>query len=800
MPRIPFVTNLEDDELFYSYLMRLAKLNGYDNIILFYKTYILNDLDKRIDKVPYDIHEDLYKFHKSLCLEDDSLAIQLYLKTSIFPGIAPFLPKLALSNYIGSLSPFKNTTKLFKTPHRIISKLNYCPLCMSEEQKRLGYFYYHRAHQMPGVTVCHKHNTILNTYVGKANEEFSLPLQYDENTSYKRSYDYAIFCKDFLDANIQVNTSSLLQIIHNRYKELGYTESKQLDLDMKEYLDLVDLLPSKFIDRNFSSATYVNMNTCLTLLLFLFKDVKTLLTYINTDIDYVLEQDFFYMINDKYDLISDYNENLVILKCLSCKTPFLSTPFRITSGWGCPCCDSKLGDEKLFKRLFDIESAGEYTLLSDFKGLESEIEVKHEPCNKTYKINVNEFLNEHRKCKCTCKVNYDIIAKKIASTGEFKLQHFTSVNEPISVYHNKCNNLSSTYYNRFIKHFYCPNCNNIDMTKWTFINEMHDLVGDNYTLVGEYIDINTKVTIKHNTCEHTNTYIPKQFLNGMRCNKCKPLINKKDFIKLIFETSNGKYICEKYENKYCVHIKNIKTNEIITLTTDKTLQELLRPTPSPILPIDKRDLSIITTQVKKDTVLDYIHIFYKENELIFLEDIKIKNISYSTLKKSMETLVEKNILKTINLGIYAYPHAIFKAEDIVIAKYIKRKDKIIGYLAGCSLAYELGLRKERPNKIEIITNKESQTHGRNRTYQGIPLKIHGARVEITNDNHIILATLTFIMSYKQRNYIDRGDVYSTLYNWLQNNNITLNDFEPYYQYYAPWSKNLIETIYREGGK
>ena len=115
MPQMPFVTTLENDELLYSYLMRLAKFNGFDNISLFYKTYILNDLDTRVDKVPYDIHEDLYKFHKALCLEDDSLAVEFYLKTSIFPGIAPFLSKSTLSNYIGSLSPYKKTTKLFNT-------------------------------------------------------------------------------------------------------------------------------------------------------------------------------------------------------------------------------------------------------------------------------------------------------------------------------------------------------------------------------------------------------------------------------------------------------------------------------------------------------------------------------------------------------------------------------------------------------------------------------------------------------------------------------------------------------------
>ncbi len=800
MPQMPFVTTLENDELLYSYLMRLAKFNGFDNISLFYKTYILNDLDTRVDKVPYDIHEDLYKFHKALCLENDSFALEFYLKTSIFPGIAPFLSKSTLSNYIGSLSPYKKTTKLFNTPHHIITKLHYCPLCMKEEHDKLAYFYYHRAHHMPGVTVCYKHNVNLNIYTGKASEEFSMPLQYEELISYKKSYEYAIFCKDFLNANIQINAPSLVQIIHKKYKELGYADSKQLDLDMEEYLDLVELKPSKFINRNYASTNYLNMTTCLVLLLFLFKDIKALQSYINTQIDHALEQDFFNMINNKYDIISTYNENLVILKCQTCETPFLSTPFRITSGWGCPCCDNKLDDKALFNRLFDIESSGEYTLLSEFNGLESEVEVRHNLCNKTYKIKVNEFLNEHRKCNCSNKINYDIVAKKIASTEGFKLQHFTSVNEPISVYHKNCNTVFSTYYNQFIKHFNCPYCDNIGMTKWGFSNEIHDLVGDNYTLAGEYVDINTEIAIRHNYCGNTEKYKPRQFLNGLRCSKCSPKIHKNSFKKLVSDISKELYICEEYESKNCVHIKNTETNETLIMTTDKVLQELLRPTPSPILPTDKRDLSITTTSIKKDVVSDYIHIFYNKKELIFLEDITIKDISYVTLKKSMETLIKNNEFKSIDMGIYAYPDAIFTPEEIVKAKYIKRKNNAIGYLAGKSLAYELGLRKEKPSRIEIVTNKESQTHGRSRTYKGISLKIHGPRIEINNNNHIILATLTFIMSYKQRKYVDTGDVFSTLYNWLISNNIKLIDFEPYYQYYASWSKSLVETIYREGGK
>lgn len=37
--------------------------------------------------------------------------------------------------------------------------VNYCRVCLSEDQKRYGVAYIHRAHQIPGVTVCWRHST-----------------------------------------------------------------------------------------------------------------------------------------------------------------------------------------------------------------------------------------------------------------------------------------------------------------------------------------------------------------------------------------------------------------------------------------------------------------------------------------------------------------------------------------------------------------------------------------------------------------------------------------------------------------
>lgn len=53
-----------------------------------------------------------------------------------------------------------------------------------------------------------------------------------------------------------------------------------------------------------------------------------------------------------------------------------------------------------------------------------------------------------------------------------------------------------------------------------FKKEIFDLVGDSYSVLGEYINSNTKIKMKHNICGCEYEVIPYKFLNGQRCPKC----------------------------------------------------------------------------------------------------------------------------------------------------------------------------------------------------------------------------------------------------------------------------------------
>ena len=101
--------------------------------------------------------------------------------------------------------------------------------------------------------------------------------------------------------------------------------------------------------------------------------------------------------------------------------------------------------------------------------------------------------------------------------------------------HNKCGNEYKVRPTSFLIGNRCPYCYRKefqkDKIKWDdilFKEKVKELVGDEYTVLGNYINSSTKILIKHNKCGHEYEVLPLSFLgskilnysNGHRCSKC----------------------------------------------------------------------------------------------------------------------------------------------------------------------------------------------------------------------------------------------------------------------------------------
>lgn len=113
---------------------------------------------------------------------------------------------------------------------------------------------------------------------------------------------------------------------------------------------------------------------------------------------------------------------------------------------------------------------------------------------------------------------YELVKDEYTLLEDYKLS-----STPISILHNKCGKVYSVRPNAFLKGHRCPYCNgNLAKKKDTntFKKEVYDLVGDEYTVVGEYVNNATNISIRHNKCGRVISFRPNNFKHGSRCIEC----------------------------------------------------------------------------------------------------------------------------------------------------------------------------------------------------------------------------------------------------------------------------------------
>lgn len=114
------------------------------------------------------------------------------------------------------------------------------------------------------------------------------------------------------------------------------------------------------------------------------------------------------------------------------------------------------------------------------------------------------------------------------------------------------------------------------MSQNKFLKEMKKLVGEEYELISKYVNITTKINLKHNYCGEVWEITPNEFLNiGRRCKKCsaneRRKINEIGFKDSVFKLVEDNY---KVEGEYIsakdeIGIRHIKCNRLFETTPDK---------------------------------------------------------------------------------------------------------------------------------------------------------------------------------------------------------------------------------------
>jgi hypothetical protein len=145
------------------------------------------------------------------------------------------------------------------------------------------------------------------------------------------------------------------------------------------------------------------------------------------------------------------------------------------------------------------------------------------------------------------------------------LEEYKNNKTPILVMHKTCGNKYKVTPQNLLKGSKCNHCNIKSRTKTTeyFIKEVYDLVGDEYTVLGEYAGNKRHILLRHNTCGTEYQVTPNSFLRGCRCKKCTVPNYDRDteqYIKEVYEQTKGEYeVLGEYVNYNTkIHMKHVK--------------------------------------------------------------------------------------------------------------------------------------------------------------------------------------------------------------------------------------------------
>ena len=192
----------------------------------------------------------------------------------------------------------------------------------------------------------------------------------------------------------------------------------------------------------------------------------------------------------------------------------------------------------------------EYSILTNYTGSKNKVEMVHNTCNHHFKTKPNVFLDGSRCPKCAGKLrkNTEYFKKEIFNLVENEyeiLGEYVRCHSKILFKHVNCDNEFEMTPHSFLSGQRCPKCQHRSYKKTTeeFKQEIFNLVGDEYKLIGEYINGKTKVQLLHRTCGNIYNVKPSDFIQGYRCCFCYGNIKKtqEEFKKLVYNMYKDEY-------------------------------------------------------------------------------------------------------------------------------------------------------------------------------------------------------------------------------------------------------------------
>ena len=264
------------------------------------------------------------------------------------------------------------------------------------------------------------------------------------------------------------------------------------------------------------------------------------------------KQEVFDKVGNEYSVLENYSgaNTKIRMKHNTCGKEYYCAPNSFLGGSRCPYCsiNHKKTTEEFKQEVFD-RVGNEYSVLENYSGVNTKIRMKHNVCGKKYNIAPNKFLQGHRcpYCATNHKKTTDEYKQEVFDRfgNEYSiLGKYTNNKTKIKLRHNICGNVYDILPSVLLSGCGCSYCSgNHKKTTEEFKQEVFDRVGDEYTVLGDYVNAKTQIKMRHNTCGNEYEVIPSSLLNGYGCSYCSGKHKKttEEFKQEVFELSGNEY-------------------------------------------------------------------------------------------------------------------------------------------------------------------------------------------------------------------------------------------------------------------
>lgn len=167
------------------------------------------------------------------------------------------------------------------------------------------------------------------------------------------------------------------------------------------------------------------------------------------------------------------------------------------------------------------------------------------------------------------------------------------------------------------------------------------------------------------------------------------------------------------------------------------------------------------------------------NTPIFADEIValFNNYTRAYVFRMLKNAETKGDIILFSRGVYYIPRKTFFgksticSEMVVEKKYVENNQMVYGVYAGLNLLNQFGITTQIPNKMEIVTNKET-TRKRKVNINGREFILRSSRCEINKDNYPVYTILQLFSDMNEKDELSNFSR-TKITDYLISNNITI---------------------------